>query len=75
VQLLGYPAESPDAGGQRPREEFEKLYFEGRYGTPFERDSGVVKRLEADGMLQPTAPLPWRKDEVRALARMFGLPE
>ena len=75
VQLLGYPAESPNAGGQRPREEFEKLYFEGRYGTPFERDKAVVQQLEADGMLQPAAPLPWRKDEVRALARMFGLPE
>jgi len=26
-------------------------------------------------MIQAQAPLPWRKDEIRALARMFGLPE
>jgi hypothetical protein len=31
--------------------------------------------LEIEGMLQPKAPYPWRMDEVRALARMFGLPE
>ena len=75
VQLVGYPAESPDGGGQRPREPFESLYFEGRYGQPFERDHEVVGQLTADGMLQPAAPQPWREDEVRALARMFGLPE
>ena len=75
VQLVGYPAESSDGGGQRPREPFESLYFEGRYGRPFERDYEVVERLTADGMLQPAAPQPWRQDEVRALARMFGLPE
>jgi nitroreductase len=75
VQLVGYPAESPDGGGQRPRQPFEQLYFEGRYGVAFERDPGLVARLEADGMLQPVAPTPWRMEEVRALARMFGLPE
>jgi hypothetical protein len=26
-------------------------------------------------MIQPEAPLPWRKQEIRALAAMFGLPE
>ncbi|HKF76820.1 MAG TPA: nitroreductase family protein [Candidatus Dormibacteraeota bacterium] len=75
VQLVGYPAESPDGGGQRPRQPFESLYFEGRYGVPFERDESVVNELTDAGMLQPPAPLPWRLDEVRALARMFGLPE
>jgi nitroreductase len=75
VQLVGYPAESPDGGGQRPREPFEKLYFEGRYGTPFERDEAVVQELTEAGMLQPPAPQPWRREEVRALSRMFGLPE
>jgi nitroreductase len=75
LQTVGYPAESPDAGGQRPRQQFEELYFEGRYGSAFERDPGIVTQLESEGMLQPVAPQPWRKDEVRALARMFGLPE
>jgi len=75
IQLVGYSAEDPEAGGQRPRTRFEQIYFEGRYGRPYERDEAVVERLHADGMLMREAPLPWRKDELRALSRMFGLPE
>ena len=75
VMLVGYPAESWEAGGQRPRPPLEELFWDGAYGTPFRRDPEVVKRLEAARMLQAPAPLPWRKVEVRALARMFGLPE
>lgn len=72
--LLGYPAESPGAGGQRPREPFEEDFFEGRYGIPFRREQAVVEELKAAKMIQDPAPLPWRKAELRALAKMFGLP-
>jgi nitroreductase len=75
IQLLGYSAESIEAGGQRPRTPFERIYFEGRYGQPYERDEEVVRQLTDDGMLMPQAPYPWRRDELRALSRMFGLPE
>ena len=75
IQLLGYSAESIEAGGQRPRTPFEQIYFEGRYGQPYERDEEVVRQLTDDGMLMPQAPYPWRRDELRALSRMFGLPE
>ena len=76
IQLLGYSAESPEAGGQRPRSNaFEEVYFEGKYGQPFNRDPAVVEKLKAAGMLMREAPLPWRKEELRALSRMFGLPE
>ncbi len=75
AMLVGYPAESWEAGGQRPRPAFESLYFEGEYGVPMERDPAVVEQLTQDKMIQEPAPLPWRKDEVRALSRMFGLPE
>ncbi len=76
VQMVGYPMESPEAGGQRPRSEaWEELFFEGAYGKPFARDPEVVERLRAEGMIQAEAPLPWRKAEVRALSQMFGLPE
>jgi nitroreductase len=75
IQLVGYSAESPEAGGQRPREPFEVDFFEMKYGKPFKREPEVVKRLEDAGMIQGPAPLPWRKEEVRALSRMFGLPE
>jgi nitroreductase len=75
AMLVGYPAESWEAGGQRPRPPFSDLYFEGRYGTPLRRDPQVVEKLRAAHMLQDPAPLPWRQEEVRTLARAFGLPE
>jgi nitroreductase len=75
IQLLGYPAESAEAGGQRPRPAFESLYFEGRWGNPIKRDPKVVEELIAAGMIQAPAPLPYRKQELRAMAAMFGLPE
>jgi hypothetical protein len=59
----------------RPRAPFEELFFEGRYGTPFERDDAVVDKLKREGMLMPEAPYKWRRDEVLSLARQFGLPE
>jgi len=72
---VGYALESRDAGGQRPRPPFEELYFEGRFGRPFARDAAVVRELETTGMIQPPAPLPGRREEVRSLARRLGLPE
>jgi nitroreductase len=75
AMLVGYPAESWEAGGQRPRPPFGDLYFDGRYGTPFRRDPQVVERLKAAKMLQDPAPLPWRQEEMKTLARAFGLPE
>lgn len=73
--LFGYPGESREAGGQRPREPFEEDFFELRYGHPFYREPAVVERLRAAGMIQEEAPFPWRMDEVRGLARKYGLPD
>ena len=75
IQLVGYSAEGPEAGGQRPRPDFEQLYFDGAWGTSFRRDPAVVEEITAAGMLQTPAPLPYRKAELRALAGMFGLPD
>ena len=75
VLNLGYPLESPDAGGQRPRPDFDTLYFEGTTETPFRRDPAVVEELTRDRFFQEPAPLPGRKQEVRELARKLGLPE
>jgi nitroreductase len=75
IQLVGYPAEGTEAGGQRPRPDFESLYFDGRWGNPLQRDPAVVEELTESGMIQPAAPLPYRKQELRAMAAMFGLPE
>jgi nitroreductase len=75
IQIVGYPAESAVAGGQRPRPDFESLYFANAWGNPFPRNPKVVEELEQAGMLQPVAPLPWRRSEIRSLAATFGLPE
>lgn len=72
LQLVGYPAESPAGGGQRPREPFEELFADRRWGHPLRRDPAVVERLEADGLLQAQAPLPDRPSELAGLAARFG---
>jgi nitroreductase len=75
VLLVGYPAESWEAGGQRPRPPMEEQFFEGKYGKGFKPDPKITEQLKAAKMIQAPAPLPWRKEEIKALARMFGLPE
>jgi nitroreductase len=74
-QLIGYPAENPNAGGQRPRDPFGELFFEGTWGTPFPRDEGVVEDLRREGLLQDNAPSTSRFEELKSLARMYGYPE
>ncbi|MEJ2131195.1 MAG: nitroreductase family protein, partial [Gammaproteobacteria bacterium] len=71
--LLGYAAESPEGGGQRPRADWETLFFDGDAQTPYRRDPEVTAELERKGLVQEPAPLPWRGDEVRALSRGLGL--
>ena len=75
IQLVGYPAESFNAGGQRPSPAFESLYFSGKWGIPLQSDPAVTAELKTAGMLQDPAPASWRAAEVRALAQLFGLPE
>lgn len=73
LQTVGYPAEDPDAGGQRPRLPFEARFALNRWGNPFPRDEGVVEELTAARMLQPPAPQPYRRDELRWLQEVYGL--
>lgn len=74
VLNVGYPLESPDAGGQRPRPAFEELYFEGKVGTPFERDSAVVDELTSEKLFTEPAPSANRQQEILELAEKLGLP-
>jgi nitroreductase len=74
LQLLGYPAEEGRAGGQRPREPFEAMFAEGRWGRPLPRSPQVVAELERERLLQEPAPVPGRAEELAHLARMFGYP-
>ncbi len=74
VQTVGYPAESPDAGGQRPRQPFEEKYFLNSCDESFPRDPEVVEGLKRDKMIQAQAPLPWRFDELEYLSKALGIP-
>jgi len=73
LQTVGYPAESWEAGGQRPRQPFESLFSMNTYATPFPRSDEVVDELTADGMFTTPAPLPWREAELDYLRRALQL--
>ena len=74
VQLVGYPAEDPEAGGQRPKFPFEDIFFEGDATKAFERDPQVVTEMEQAGLLRAPAPTPGRFEELKGLAQRFGYP-
>lgn len=74
VQTVGYPAESREAGGQRPRLPFEELFQLNSYETPFPRDAQVVSELQASRMLQTPAKLAGRDEEVEGLRQKYNLP-
>jgi nitroreductase len=73
LQTVGYPAESPEAGGQRPRQPFEKLFHMNGYGQEFPRSQAVLDELEEAGMIQSPAPTPWREAELEYLKNALGV--
>jgi nitroreductase len=73
LQTVGYPAEHWEAGGQRPRQPFERLFQMDRYDQPFPRDPAVVDELRRDKMFTTPAPLPYREAELRFLREALGL--
>lgn len=73
LQTVGYPAESPDAGGQRPRQPFESLFHMNGYGKAFPRCAEVVDELKQDHMIQEPAPAPWREAELEYLRNALAI--
>jgi hypothetical protein len=73
TQTVGYPAESPEAGGQRPRLPFEELFQLDGYENPFPRSKEVMEQLEKDGMIQQQAPVPGREAELLYLRKALDL--
>ncbi len=72
---VGYPLESEDAGGQRPRLKFEKLFHKNSFGNPYVPDPAVDDMLREKEMIQPQGPQPGRFEEMDAIARRFGRDE
>jgi nitroreductase len=69
---VGYPLESADAGGQRPRLKFEKLFHDNAFGVPYQSDPATVELLREKGLIQEQAPLPGRIEEVVSIAERHG---
>jgi nitroreductase len=74
AQTVGYPLESADAGGQRPRLPFEELFQLNAYDNPFPRSREVVTGLTRDKLIQTPAPLSGREAEIEAIRRKYDLP-
>jgi len=69
---VGYPLESADAGGQRPRLKFEKLFHDNAFGVPYASEPATVELLREKGLIQEQAPLPGRIEEVVSIAERHG---
>jgi nitroreductase len=74
LQTVGYAAESWEAGGQRPRQPFEKLFHLNEYGNPFPRSDEVLAELTDDGFFTRPGPLPWREAELEYLKDALDIP-
>jgi nitroreductase len=75
VMHVGYPAEDPLTGGQRPRRPLSSVFHYGKYGTPWEEIPEVTERLKREGMIQDPIDPVKRRAEVREVSRRLGLPE
>jgi hypothetical protein len=71
--LVGYPAEDPLTGGQRPRRPLSSQFFLGRADQPWEEIPEVTERLKHEGLIQEPVDADRRRKEVRELAERFGL--
>jgi hypothetical protein len=69
---IGYPLESPDAGGQRPRLKFDRLFHDNAFGRPYASDPAAVELLREKGLLQDQAPLAGRFEEIVDIAERHG---
>jgi nitroreductase len=73
LQTVGYPAEHWEAGGQRPRQAFDKLFQMNAVDSPFPRSGEVVEELQRDGVFTRPAPLPYREAELAYLEKALNL--
>ncbi|MGD9695094.1 MAG: nitroreductase family protein [Thermoleophilia bacterium] len=69
---IGYPLESENTGGQRPRLKFSKLFHKDAYGVPLESDPATEALLREKGLIQEQAPLPGRIEELVEIAEKHG---
>ena len=69
---VGYPLESANAGGQRVRLKYEKLFHDNAFGTPLKSNPETVQFLRDKGLIQEQAPIPGRVEEIQKIANDHG---
>ena len=69
---IGYPLENMNAGGQRARLKFNRLFHKDSYGTPLDMEDGLEDVLRDKGMVQEQAPLPGRFEDIDKFAEQFA---
>lgn len=74
AQTVGYPLESPDGGGQRPRLPFESLFRLNSFDQPFPRSQAVIDELTTDLFFQEPAPKAGREEEIEKIRVKYDLP-
>ena len=73
AQTVGYPLENPNGGGQRPRLPFEELFQLNACDNPFPRAAEVVDELSGEKLIQASAPLPGREEEIEGIREKYDL--
>ena len=69
---VGYPLENPDAGGQRPRLKFGRLFHDNAFGVPLASNPDTEALLREKGLIQEQAPLPGRFEGIVDIAERHG---
>ena len=59
---------------ERRQDDQRKMYFEGKVGVPFDRDSAVVEELTEEKLFTAPAPSEDRQREILEIAEKLGLP-
>lgn len=73
MQTVGYPMEDWEAGGQRPRQPFESLFWKNEYGDAYPRKQEVIDELTKDKLFTRPAPFPEREAELEYMERALKL--
>lgn len=75
AMAVGYPGETVESMGMRPRRAYGDIIYSEKFGTPAIADPAVDEELTKLGVLQPESALtPERLVAINAAAEQMGLP-
>lgn len=75
AMALGYPGETVESMGYRPRKPYGSIIYKDKFGNPADEDPAVNAELEALGMMgKESALTPERLADINAASEQMGLP-